>query len=884
MVKETTKLTILNLSGQLTAELSYYFSSRGVNVVDPLNSNDIPAWTHIMTKDLNDFSILNKRFEITRKNKKIISLSQVENLQNFAANNGDLILDDCWFKGAMGPFILDKYFQDYSITIPSNSYPVFKEEGSFNIVNPFQAGEYLDRVVQKAFEHGTDALSVKTYFDHLLMYATGLKNKGRAGLPFEVIFGTFEDIYAVQIHFSSEKVELMDVVPSLGQLKSKNVEEYFLSTAIKSSDFFDFSFVPDSNKVIITSLWTQDKRIKFENRGLMFSAISGGVPLVQYYDQETKPFMIEIPASGDFSEKVIIPGHIAEAVAESLVKGLKSAEDESNLVKGQAEEKESATTVKGQSTSGDEIKVIKSGDLLKDIAQTVKGKLEEDKSIQKISGSPLDIDDFAQKIATQVDKTNKEKDLKVRSLANDLPPSIKTGLFNFAKDQGKTIDDLDNQDLEKFQLNKLPELLKNELIRLNLPDNGLENELEELKAKLRQSAVENESLKVQLKKLAIEINILKDFRHKSNDLAQKVNHNFSESNAQLTEDPDHEMRNHFEGKLREQKYLDGPDSEKLAELLQRESKLIAELKEQELKSKKLEVELSHKEAYYSQELLIAERKIKAKDLFTLKMKEAYTRLVEKKDRDASDLRAKIDQLNILIAKSSSHSNAVLVKDLEKQNLNLVKQIDLLKEKLSNLSSKMEESKAVSPEDRGDFLKLQMINQQLKNKLEAVFKEKEKIHSKLVQDTNLINDLRSNIVKLESEIHNLEKVSKESTGPTHKIVTENEVKTINIHNQILENQIRDYTTKISNLEAKLAEASKGKPAGAGSGDETAKVKVGQLEASVKKLTQDVTDLKNQLGESKKEANKLRQEKTALQNQLDKIKKDAEKGGKKGPKAA
>ena len=103
--------------------------------------------------------------------------------------------------------------------------------------------------------------------------------------------------------------------------------------------------------------------------------------------------------------------------------------------------------------------------------------------------------------------------------------------------------------------------------------------------------------------------------------------------------------------------------------------------------------------------------------------------------------------------------------------------------------------------------------------------------------------------------------------------------------ILENQVKDYTAKISTLEAKLAELNKTKGSGSGGGgDEASKVKLGQFEASVKKLTHDLTELRGQLGETKKEANKLRQEKTALQNQLDKMKKEAEKNSKKGGQAA
>ena len=73
------------------------------------------------------------------------------------------------------------------------------------------------------------------------------------------------------------------------------------------------------------------------------------------------------------------------------------------------------------------------------------------------------------------------------------------------------------------------------------------------------------------------------------------------------------------------------------------------------------------------------------------------------------------------------------------------------------------------------------------------------------------------------------------------------------------------------------------------DGQSKAKIGHLENSVKKLTQDLVESRNQQGELKKEVQKIRQEKIGLQNLLDKAKKDLEKLEKKpappgGKKAA
>jgi regulator of replication initiation timing len=90
-------------------------------------------------------------------------------------------------------------------------------------------------------------------------------------------------------------------------------------------------------------------------------------------------------------------------------------------------------------------------------------------------------------------------------------------------------------------------------------------------------------------------------------------------------------------------------------------------------------------------------------------------------------------------------------------------------------------------------------------------------------------------------------------------------------------------KIKELEVKLLEYQKG-PKPTSQVEDASKIKTAQLDASVKKLTQDLNESRNLLSEMKKENNKIRQEKNGLQNQLDKIKKDMERSKKSGGKAA
>lgn len=903
MSKKT--LAILNLSGEFLPELGEYFTSRGILVVDPLESSDQHEWTHIITKDVHHFDLINDTYKLTQTNCHIISLSKVEDLQNFTINNGNMVLDDCWFKGQMGAFIMDKYFQGYGGINLGDNYPSFKEEGSFNVANPFNTGEYLDRMVQKAFEAGVEALTLKTYFDHLVMYLAGLKKKGKAGLPFEVTYGAFEEIFAIQVHFFSQRLEIMDVATSLSSTLSRKAEEYLLNVAVQSADFFDFSYMPEVNKVIVTALWTKDERVKFENRGLMFTSLEGGALLACIEtDGQTSLTISEKPIT-DFTEKVSIPASLPEEVSRNVVKGTPEEEESSVTVSGGEEELFGSTVVKGSAETPDEAQIIKGDTQLEELVQTVRGKFEEEKSVVRLGGDKLDVDKFAFKIAASVDETTKEKDMKVRSLGNKLPETIKTGLFDFAKNLNKEVDDLNDEDLDDFQVQKMPEIIQQSLshqvkiqgqpkapagdmkvqsllggMPANVAGSASLEVVKMLESRLLTANADNEKMKTQLKALSSEVRILKESRNKMAEIQMKATQAAGEINLKEGDDQDEALRKHFQQKLNDQKTLNEQDVKKLSALLERESKLIADVKHEEMKARKLQIEAQQKETFFLAELEKAERQTKAKDLILIKTKETFTKLIEKKDREVSDLKTKSDQLQKALATGPSTSQTQQIKDLEKQVQNLNKQLEVYKIKISSLATNMGPSKSEETL-KEEARKLQMVNQQMKNQLDISKREIEKLQTKASTDNSQMILLKQEKAKVDILLKKaMQENNKEAAAPQNH-ANDQELKRLQAQNQILETQVKDSSQKISNLEAKLAEALKPQKAAAG-GDEGSKVKVSQLENSVKKLTQDLLAAKNQLAEEKKETNKLRQDKTALQNQVDKMKKEADKAKPASPK--
>jgi hypothetical protein len=389
------KMTILNLAGSLSEGLSFYLEKQGISLVQ--SATEDTDLTHILCRNVQRFSEIISQYGTVRRDIKIISLSQVEDLQHFVASNGKLIFDEAWFKTPVGHFILDKFFQDHGNIATSSVQPSFQEKGSFNVANPFSTGEYLDRMVHAAFQDGVSALSVKTYFDHLVMYLAGLKNIGKLGLPIEVIFGTYSDIFSVQVQFYSHGLRTKDLILNLSNNYS-NSEETLLNIAVQSADFFDFTVLSEVNKSVITGLWTKSEKIKTRNRGLLISELSSTASLSQYPGSKASPFQVGDLDLSDISEKVVLPSD-ADVDAD-----LMSLQNDSNF---------NGKSTRRATTSPQEIESLDFEN--NEEIQTNRLGPSESEGFQRVKGKSLS--DQGEKVSNKKQST-KENDI-FESLGND---------------------------------------------------------------------------------------------------------------------------------------------------------------------------------------------------------------------------------------------------------------------------------------------------------------------------------------------------------------------------------------------------------------------------------------------------------------------------------
>ncbi|HLT22997.1 MAG TPA: hypothetical protein VKZ84_06130 [Bacteriovoracaceae bacterium] len=400
------------------------------------------------------------------------------------------------------------------------------------------------------------------------------------------------------------------------------------------------------------------------------------------------------------------------------------------------------------------------------------------------------------------------------------------------------------------------------------------NESEKEKALL----VQLESLKQEKKSLAqklqatlMEVRVLKEAKTSVASIQSKASEASNKETQQDHFDENIILKKEIQQKLAEG-YLNSSDQKKLSELMEKELALMTAVREQMLKFKKLQIESSQKEAMYSSEIEKLNRQLKAREIILEKSKENLVKVSKKKEAEVEHLKNKLDQAQVNLQIENSNNYASQNKHLKVQNLNLQKQVDVYKSKLSSLSLNLKKKdEATSFKD--DLRKVHMEKTLLQNELSKLLKEQERSKSLLQKEMRNTKDLRNEVRTLKEEINKLESLAR--VEPQVQAKKEDlPAQAAEVDHVQLE-KIKTLEAQVVDLEMRLAEAVNAQRVS--SVDEK---KMLHVEANLKKITQDLIEARNQTNDFKKENNKLRQEKTALQNQLERMRKEAQKARKAG----
>ncbi len=902
MTEQKRTVSILNLTGELSAELSSYLVRNSILLHDPLETESSEDYTHILCHGAVDYSLIATNYQTVAKDIKIISLTKVRDTQEFIWANGKLIFDEKWFETPIGEFILDKFFLEFGGIEIKDNYPKFQELGKFNIINPFNSGEYADVMVYDAFQADFNGLQVKTYFDHLLMYLISLKNKNKAGVPFEVSYGNYEGVFALQVHFVITDIVLSDISSCLSDALSDKPLENVLSIALGSTSFFEFTYLNQVKKAVLTAFWLSGET-RIDHRGLMFTDIDKSGSFLSLPVQEGNSWLIKESVLSDISEKVgsletkdegirlrgkdlneivaeKISGDIELEKIKQIINGEVNEEEIGQLIEGLKEEMTAPIVVTSGPNEDQKIK-ISSKEKYDDIVNIVKGKIEEEKDIYIVKGSgPLDIDNFAMRVSSGLaDKIKGDEKLKTKLFGDKLPQKIKSSFFDFSKKLNKTLDEISEQEIDQFKDIVMPDVIS-EVVEFD----------------------ENPTLAFLSSSGTTEVqNFFKDFKE---GLSQGITDNFEGQSAELAldhiaEDTDlnkvktivkdnlqKALKDHFhlEAKIdvtaEDESLLVKTLSTTLREDESKFKKIFSRTKEEIEKEKAANDKFVFKDSGTPQADHRIEAKLRATENENAKLKKQLEILKQelKSTKEASLMSQSISKTAESGAKAKLDKLCALDADETSVKDSLIKQIEqsqsITKEDAIKLSEIHEKEKKLISQLKTQELNLKKLQLEA-NQKEALFMQELEKSQRLIRSKDIVlekakDSIGTLVIRKDQEIqdlkHRLDQMTKTMVNSQSQN-NANQVKDLERKNTNLEKMMEVYKNKIQSLAVNINRQS-GKESDGRHVEENRQLMTmkNQLNNQLDSMKRDLKRLEDKSEQDQGQIQQLRKETTRLQQEL------------------
>ena len=239
---------------------------------------------------------------------------------------------------------------------------------------------------------------------------------------------------------------------------------------------------------------------------------------------------------------------------------------------------------------------------------------------------------------------------------------------------------------------------------------------------------------------------------------------------------------------------------------------------------------------------------------------------EAKDKEIRDLNRKLISMVKNDSVISSEENDSKLNELMTENINLVKQLESYKNKLTSLASNFDPiANQITPGTADEVKKVRLEKFQLEEQVANYKKQINAMSEQSLEDRELIG-------KLLVQVENKPEVDPNIPSEFAVTLKKSKLELSEAYFKISKYQsnVAELQNKINELTSMISKAGGGKTE---AGIE--KARVTQLEKLMTKLTADFKVKDSQLMETKKEVQKYKADRTALMHELDKARREIEK---------
>ncbi len=236
------------------------------------NTDEKKKISFAIIDDVGSLEYLNTKYDFVENHIRVISLSPVENFNDFMSYNGRAVLDESWFDSKLGLIFAHKILSESgSVHLNKNFNSLVAQVGTAKIGSHMKMGYYSDMIALDAFEHNFNVVGMRGFFDSITYYLTYLKQAGISTYPLHLEYANAENLFFVQISASVRDFIGEYINASVGLEDPFDPYKHLLRSAAFLTDYLDVTYIEQNEKLVFTGIWENLDKKKKKSRVQSFA-------------------------------------------------------------------------------------------------------------------------------------------------------------------------------------------------------------------------------------------------------------------------------------------------------------------------------------------------------------------------------------------------------------------------------------------------------------------------------------------------------------------------------------------------------------------------------------------------------------------------------------
>jgi len=250
------KIVIAHYLLEATAKMPKVFYDSDYQIIKEIDINENSRPDYCVVESVEKLMKVKEYFTNLNHVVKFVYVGKIDDVQDFYRQNGTALIDPYWLANDIGKLLIKRVTEEQpSIHLQEVFRAVFEKYFSYKISSLYRLGYYGDLMAKDAIDQNINFVATRSFFDHIMLYISYLKELDMATLPCELEYAINDDCFAIMVHVSCANINPQYLSEALAEDNIRNPMNSLLRICLRNSDLFDVMYYPKIKRLCFIGVW-----------------------------------------------------------------------------------------------------------------------------------------------------------------------------------------------------------------------------------------------------------------------------------------------------------------------------------------------------------------------------------------------------------------------------------------------------------------------------------------------------------------------------------------------------------------------------------------------------------------------------------------------------